>query len=207
MRANIFSKCGALFIVCLLAIPASAQMVIQADSAALQPHIRRDEAGFGSCGVRAVVVALMGKEVDAYDFSMSVGADNFYGLLKAGKTRVSLENLQRGKRPKDAVTPPPIKFWIAKEVEGKAVMPIKIMPAETKGFILEIADIVPTWDAILAMIHGERMQFAVRYKNEPLDVVVSFAANMSEVERKPLVTCLDAVLERLKNQAEEKSGK
>ncbi len=98
----------------------------------------------------------------------------------------------------DTVVPPPVKFWIAQESEGKAVNPIKVLPAESKGYILEIADLPDTLRGIFAMANGVRMQFAVRYKNQPVDVVVAFSAQMSEVERAPLMNCLVAVGERPK---------
>jgi hypothetical protein len=50
------------------------------------------------------------------------------------------------------------------------------------------------------MIHGERMQFAIRYKNEPVDVVVSFSALMPEHERKPLKACFVGLGEKMKQR-------
>lgn len=177
--------------------------MIQADSAALQPQVDRDEHGFFSCGVRGVVLTEIKDYLDAYDFSLMVRADMMYGLLKAGKLKASMKAVHDGNYTTNAVVPPPIKFWIAQESEGKAIGLKKVMPADNKGFILEIADFVDTHRLIMAMIHGERMQFAVRYKSQPVDVVVSFAAEMPELERAPLLKCLDGVIERISKKGEQ----
>jgi hypothetical protein len=167
-------------------------------SATLQPQIHRDDAGYKSCGIRVIVVAPGERNyTDAYDFSMNVWATLHAGLLKAGKTRLTMSEILSGKGSMKAITPAPVKFWIAKESEGKALMQQKIIAAKTKGYILEGADLVQTMDAIMATITGKRMQFAVRYKNEPVDVVVSFAATMPEHESKPLMACFNGIIERM----------
>lgn len=181
----------------LVTAPSFSQIVIQAESATLQPQVHRDEVGYKACGVRAMVIT-QGElnYIDAYDFSLNLWANLHSGLLKAGKTRATKSEILSGKIPTGAVIPGPIKFWIAKENEGNAVMPQKIIPAEDKGFILAGADLVQTMEAIFAIIEGERMQFAARYKNQPIDVVVSFSAKMPEHELKPLLACLGGLAQR-----------
>jgi len=90
--------------------------------AKLQPQITRDEGGYKSCGVRAVVIA-EGEErfVDMYDFSMNVWAAPSIGLMKAGKSRTTKEKLQQGNANRETVMPAPVNFWIALESEGKAL--------------------------------------------------------------------------------------
>jgi hypothetical protein len=96
--------------------------------------------------------------------------------------------------------PAPVNSWIALQSAGKALMPEKIIPADTKGYILAGAGLIHTLDIIAAMIHGERMQFAIRYKNEPVDVVVSFSAIMPEHELKPLKACFVGLGEKMKQR-------
>jgi hypothetical protein len=176
-------------------------MVIQADMAKLQPQISRDEGGYKSCGVRVVAIADAEERfVDMYDFSMNVWAAPATALLKAGKSRTTKDKLLQGKTNGETVMPAPVNFWIALESEGKALMAEKILPAETKGYILASADLIQTLDIIAAAIHGERMQFAIRYKNEPVDVVVSFSANMPDYEIKPLKACFVGLGERMKRR-------
>ncbi|WP_305072817.1 hypothetical protein [Propionivibrio sp.] len=186
-----------LMALCVISSCASAQMVLQADSAALQPQIGRDENGFSSCGVRGVVIVSRAQYWDAYDFSAMVRLDLPYGMLKAGKSRTPAQEAVKGKFSTKSVVPPPVNFWFAQENEGKPLTPIKTIPAETKGYILELANIGDTLRGILAMIHGERMQFAIRYKNEPADVVVAFAAQMPDYERAPLMKCIKEVGNRM----------
>lgn len=187
-----------------LAGTAAAQLVIQAVSAASQPQMGRDEVGFSSCGVRAVVVTNEGEYVDAYDFSLMVRADMAYGLLKAGKTRTSMSSAKRGEYSKQPTGDRPVRFWIAQESEGKAIAPKTIMPAETKGYILELAELLPTLTGIAAIISGERMQFAIRYEEQEFDTVISFSAAMDENERAPLWKCLKGVGERISSQGDSK---
>jgi hypothetical protein len=181
--------------------PAFAQMVIQADLARLQPQIQRDDGGFSACGVRALVITSTVDSADLYDFSLMVRANMFAGMLKAGKLHATKSTLLKGALPSEAVVPGPVKFWIAKENEGQAASASNTAPSESKGYILGTADWSLTLDAILAMIHGERMQFATRYKKQPLDLVISFSENMPEHERNPLMTCITSVMDRLKAQA------
>lgn len=195
MRSFFVKICALILFSCEVG-PAFAQMVIQAESVSLQPQIGRDETGFSTCGIRAVVIAKSGQDYDLYDFSLNIRAEVLYGAMKAGKSRISVQAVQQGKVSTEAVLPAPVRFWISKEDEGKAIIPLKILPADTKGYILEVADLSETYKGIMAMIIGERMQFAVRYKNQPLDVVVSFSEKLPEIERAPLMRCLDTVVER-----------
>jgi hypothetical protein len=177
--------------------------VIQADQAVLQPQVGRDDIGFSTCGVRGVVVVATPDYMDSYDFSVMLRANLAYGTLKAGKLRTATQAALKGRFASEAVTPAPIKFWIAQEGEGKPISPIKVIPADNKGFILEVADLADTARGIMAMIEGSRMQFAVRYKNQPVDLVVSFSAAMPEIERAPLLKCIEGVTERLYKMADE----
>lgn len=185
---------------------AMAGIVIQADDVSLQPQTERDNIGFRDCGVRGVVLVSTSDFFDAYDFSLMIRADMMYGTLKAGKARTSVKAALNKKYSSEAIIPPPINFWIAKENEGKAIRPIKIMAAETKGYILELADFVDTYDGIMSIIHGERMQFSIRYKDEPLDKVISFSAEMPEIERAPLERCMNEAVERISKIAKEKTS-
>ncbi|MDX8122841.1 hypothetical protein JAB6_44300 [Janthinobacterium sp. HH104] len=176
---------------------ADAQVVVQASAVKLQPYIDRDQSGFFSCGVRAIITDSRPGFVDAHDFTLAIRADMAGGLIKAGKSSTSNSSLVKGKPNTNAVLPAPIKFWIAKEAEGKAISPLHIIAAETPGYILEATDLSLTVSAILAITSGERMQFANRYKNETVDTVIAFAATMPENERQSLLICLSDVADRL----------
>lgn len=195
---------GAMCLICGASGSLHAQMVLQADSVKLQPQIGRDAEGFNSCGVRAVVVLANSQYIDAYDFSLMVRFDMPYGTWKAGKSRTPIKAAKAGKFTAGASVPPPIRFWLASENEGKPTSPIKIIPAETKGYILEISDLVGTLRGIYSIIHGERMHFAMRYKSEPVDAVISFAEMMPDNERLPLVKCLNGVGDRLGKEVEQR---
>jgi hypothetical protein len=181
----------------LLVSPVHSQVVVQAQIVTLQPQIGRDDTGFVSCGVRAIVMDSKIEFVEMHDFSLIVRADLFFGMLKSGKRRISKAEMLKGKFPTKAVMPAPVKFWISKENEGKPISPLKIMQSYDPGYILESADLVGTFAGIVAIIQGERMQFATRYKNESFDTVISFSAKMPEEEFVPLVTCLKGVTDRL----------
>jgi hypothetical protein len=135
--------------------------------------------------------------IDVYDYSVMIRSDIPFGTLKAGKSRTATAGAKKGKFATRAVTPSPVRFWLAQEMEGKPINPTKIMPSESQGYILEIANLADTLQGILAMVNGERMQFAIRYASEPADVVVAFAATMPDVERAPLLKCIGQVSERI----------
>lgn len=184
--------------------PALAQMVIQADRALLQPQIQRDADGFRSCGVRAVVLDTKGDFVDVYDFSLVVDAKSMAGMMKAGKSVTKTTDMLKGKHVATVVMPGPVNFWIAAETDGKAVESKKFFRSETNGFILATSEMVPTFKAIVDLMAGERMQFAVRYKSQSLDSVISFATEMPEVESKALSACLGGVRDRLVSEANDR---
>jgi hypothetical protein len=198
MRAVLF------LLMVVLSCSAMAGAVVQADMAMLQPVIDRDENGFQACGVRGLVVVSTPETTDLHDFSLMIRHDIFYGTLKAGKMRASTEAMLNGSASRETVMPAPIKFWIAVESKSKAVSPIKIMPAVSEGYILEIADYAGTSEAIIEMVLGERMQFSIRYEDQPAEQVVSFSAAMLEIERTPLMKCLSEVAKRTRKELADK---
>jgi hypothetical protein len=189
-------KCVASALALLASLPAFAQPVIPAAMTQLQPQISRDSQGFSACGIRAIVLDTNTEVVDAHDFSLLIRADILMGTLKSGKSRVSKAGMLRGE-PGKVVIPAPVKFWIARESEGNGVVPVKTMPANSPGYILEIAELAKTYEAILAIIDGERMQFATRYKNESVENVITFSAKLPPEDLKPLMACLDSVVQQI----------
>lgn len=192
-------------LVTVLSCNAMAGVMIQADMATLQPVIDRDENGFQACGVRGLVLTVSPDTTDIYDFSLMIRHDMFYGTLKAGKMQASTKAMQSGSISRETVLPAPVNFWIAEESKGKAVSPIKTVPAETRGYILEVADFTVTFEAILGMVNGERMQFSLRYKDEPAEQVIGFSGTMQEVEKVPLMRCLTEVTQRMQKELESKA--
>jgi hypothetical protein len=51
---------------------------------------------------------------------------------------------------------------------------------------------------------GKRIQFAIRYPNEPGDVVIAFYSSMPEHELKPLLACMSGMVERISAESEAK---
>lgn len=199
---NKTTKLGILVLLLALGVPAAAQMVVKAEMVMLQPQIGRDDRGFNVCGVRAVVMDSLGSQVEAYDFSMTVRSRIFAGLLKAGKTRISRADMVARTQNRKVVTPSPVKFWIATESDEKTVAPQKILQSEDAGFILETADLMLTYQTIMNIAHGQRMQFAVRYKDQKYDRVISFAERMPDEELSALLTCMKSIANRMSDEAE-----
>jgi hypothetical protein len=139
--------------------------------------------------------------VDAYDFSINIRADMFGGFLKAGKSTTSIVDFKKGGTASKVVLPAPVSFWIANELDGKPLMPTKFISAESPGFILAGGEIIQTWKIVLAIMHGERLQFALRYKDQGFDTVVSFSGSLKDEELKPLVACLEGLQKRLQDEA------
>ena len=174
---------------------AMAGVLIQASSAILQPQIERNEKGFFACGVRGVVLDVTGNQLRTYDFSLSIRVDFLAGLLKAGSFLTPIKSMNINST-KTAI-PAPVKFWIAKEKVGKPITLSNIMPADNAGFIIGSADLVDTLEGITALIYGERMQFAIRYKAETIERVISFSAEMPKIELEPLTICIQDVMRQM----------
>jgi hypothetical protein len=68
------------------------------------------------------------------------------------------------------------------------------------------ADLAGTHAAIASMMACERMQFAVRYKNQSYDTAVSFAAQLSSTELTPLAACIDGLVARMQSDAIKSGG-
>ncbi len=177
----------------------NAQSITSADSVALQPQIGRDASGYNTCGIRAVVLMSNPKYIHTYDFSIQIWANIPYGLLKAGKSSTPMKDMLSSKPKISTVMPAPINFWISQESTSKPVFALTKMPAETKGYLLETADLFLSLDAIESIVNGQRMHFAVRYKSESIDKVISFSSKLSEDEIKPLMICITEVLQRQAN--------
>jgi len=184
-----------------LTLPVHAQPVVQAATAQLQPQISRDTDGYTACGIRAIVLDIQPKVVEAYDFSLYLRVGMPAGTVKAGKHQTPSTKFSNGRFDQKVVVPGPEKFWIAKELEGKALIPFKVFAGDTPGYVLGLADLAGTHAAIASMMTGERMQFAVRYKNQPYDTVVSFASELPSKEFAPLAACMDGLVARMKRDA------
>jgi len=185
-------------LVALITPPAEAQTVVQAKASSLTPQISRDSGGFSQCGAHLVVLDDVPNGMDAYDFSINVYAKPFMGAIKAGKLHVTKEEMKKPSYSGTTVLPAPIKFWIAKESDEKQLAPEKYIPADSPGYVMAGANGFMSFSTLINIISGERMQVAVRYKSEPLDRVLSFAATPSKDEVAALMACVSGVYKRLK---------
>jgi len=201
MKKNLaLTICGA------LNMSVHAQPVVQAATAQLQSQISRDTTGYTACGIRAIVLDMKPKVVEAYDFSLYLRTEMPAGTIKAGKHQIPSAKFSKGQFDQKVVMPGPENFWIAKELEGKALIPFKVFAGDTPGYVLGLADLAGTHAAIASMMAGERMQFAVRYKNQPYDTVMSFASELPSNELKPLAACMDGLVARMKSDAAKPEG-
>jgi hypothetical protein len=151
--------------------------------------------------MRAVVLDLKPNVVEAYDFSLNLRLGMTAGTIKAGKLETPAAKFKRGQFEQKVVLPGPTNFWIAKESEGKALLPAKTFAADSPGYILGLTDFIRTWSTVVALLEGERMQFAARYKNQPYDTVVSFSGSLPAEEAKPLIACLEGLINRMQEEA------
>lgn len=189
---------------CLLAARnATAQIVLQADKAGLQAQISRDGEGFNRCGVRALIIVSRGdnQNYDIYDFSVMLDSKIDFATMKAGKSGARFDTNTKTMTDPVMTLPIPSSFWIADELEGKSAVIEKTFPSEDKGFILGLAETVPAFKAMRAMMDGRRVQFVMRYKSEKLDRVISFAAKLPPEELAPLEKCFADLIERMKIEA------
>lgn len=199
---KILSSLASLSFVALVSY-ATAQPVLQADIAVLQPQISRDSIGFDRCGIRAVVSLFdpQRKDAETYDFSVMLDAAGPYAILKGGKNSARFDPVRQKLSDPKITLPAPSSFWIADALDGKSATIEKTFPGESKGYILGLAETGPAFKAIRAMMEGRRAQFVMRYKSEKIDKVISFAAKLSPEEIAPLERCFEDLIERMKNEA------
>jgi hypothetical protein len=188
----------------VLANEASAGMLIETTIAGLQPQIGRDESGFKTCGIRAVVIAEHSGYVHTYDFSINIYHNTYVGLLKSGKSRTTKKESLAKKTIGATYLPAPTGFWISKEREGKPLVMQKLVAAETKGFVLGHGDFEQSFDMIYNLIGGEKIHFVMQYPTEKTEAVISFDAVLTEPQSESLVSCFQGLLERMRAEAEKK---
>jgi len=69
----------------------------------------------------------------------------------------------------------------------------KVIPAEDKGFILGDADVVNTMNTVLAIAKGSPIQFAMQYKDEKVERIVSFSAPLNDADYSTLLRCFEGL--------------
>lgn len=186
-----------------IATSTSAQNVINADNAAVQPTVRRDDKGFASCGVRVIAQVILPKEMETFDFSLNLDSAAFLGLLKAGKYFIP-GNARIGWDIEKRVTvaPGPSTFWFAEQSADVPLTPLKVAKSDSAGFALGVAEFDRTASTIIAIINGKVVQFAVRYPSENLDRVISFKSDMAQADKDTFFACWDGMRRRLEREVE-----
>lgn len=189
---------------------AHGQTVTSADRAEVQVVVGRDEAGFSSCGVRAMPMMLSAGAAEVYDFSIVIYRKSFLPLIKAGRYELNNKDSQR-KPTHKVVMPAPVKFWVASATEGVPLMATKLMLAETPGFILGYGDLALSWESILSIANGNLTHVVIRAKKDSYDHVVAFSAKMQPPDLDSLNACLDSLLSKARQDAnagkDEKKGR
>lgn len=177
----------------LSAVPAHAQTVIRVDHTDLALIVSNDEDGFRSCGVRAMVLAGEGKHGWIYEFTVGVYPDLLEGLSIAVKYN-PMDVVSRSKLT--AVRPGPTAFWIAAPDRGTRVTLGKLIP-DKPGFIAGSTELMPSLEMVTNIATGKQIQFALRYKNEQADRIVSFAKTMSDADLRTLLACTKGIEGRM----------
>jgi len=178
-----------------VSINAQAGIVYNAIKATPQVAMSRDSTGVTSCGVRVMTLVEVGDETTWHDFSGSVYRDGIFGLWKAGSYRYATAKLLK-KIPAPGTSirlPAPTGFWIAEAGASSAASMQKVIPAEDKGFILGDADVVNTMNTVLAIAKGSPIQFAMQYKDEKVERIVSFSAPLNDADYSTLLRCFEGL--------------
>ena len=61
-------------------------------------------------------------------------------------------------------------------------------------------EVTSAFDHIYAMVTGERMQFALRYKNERMDKVIAISAKLTESDSQAFTACATGLLKRMRDK-------
>jgi hypothetical protein len=100
------------------------------------------------------------------------------------------------KSTRTPVRPGPTAFWIASPERGTRVALDKLMP-DNPGFIAGPTELLPSLETVVNIATGKQIQFALRYKNEKADRIVSFAKTMSDADLRALLACTEGIDERM----------
>lgn len=188
--------------------PAAAQTIHRMDAAKSFPLVERDEGGYAGCGIRVV-----GADTDGnvfYDFSLRLAWKYPHGLLDARTIKVPRKKVKEGEAAGTLVKPTPARFWIVKETDAKALRPEQIGKDNVPGVLLASLPLMPTSKAIVDIMQGERMHFAIGYpsSNKDSDRTLSFKAPLSQEDSTALAACLIAMFDSMEEEAKQaKSGK
>ncbi len=188
------------FALCLLVFfcqSGYAQALVQGNVLSRQPKIERDGNGFVACGLSTVITVNREEWVEVHHLSLLVNGESMLGLFDAAKTNVSQSNARNGKYVGDMVKPTPMRFWIAKETDSKALIPIEIVKSGTPGHITGKLDFSRSFGLLAAMMHGERVQFVLGYEDQSIDEVISFSERLPRPEASALAACLNGVRDRV----------
>lgn len=173
----------------------SSQTLTKAAAVRLQPLVLRDAMGFKSCGVRVIALRQAIDSSKVYDFSVNIFADSFSGMIKAGAYSQSEFTKKSGAIK--AISPNPATFWVATADQSVPLTAPKFVAANDAGFIMGSTEIVLALSAILSISKGENMQFAVKYKSERIEDVITFAEKLPADELDSLQACIAGVHRRM----------
>jgi hypothetical protein len=82
----------------------------------------------------------------------------------------------------------------------------KIIPADTKGFVLGYGNFEQSIDMIYKLIGGEHIHFSMRYPTEKTEAVISFQTVLTEPQSESLLSRIQGLLERMSRELEKNSN-
>lgn len=190
-----------LLLVILVSTLARAGPVIRANQSHVETIIDRDEEGFSACGTHSnvAIVGDIEQKLEVFSFGVTLRAKVLSAMPDAAMVKAGKEVARIAKGKAGALEPTrsrPTSFWLAKAIQGKPVITTSVIPAEDPGFILGRIDSSRAIEALFAIAAGHQMHFALRYKEEAFDRVLSFTPDLTEAESTELVACIMGLIER-----------
>lgn len=184
-------KRALLVVLALSSCAAAADQVTTAD-AILYPQVFQDDQGYKACGVRVVFYAPSPQIVRGGEFSLILATrPNLGGMLKAGGMTC----------PAPCNDPKTLKNIHGKDYRISRVktgVPLKLLntfPAESPTFTMGVADPVETTDLLMAIVSGERIQFAYSPDDLPAREAYTFTAQrMTDEEMASFDACFKGAL-------------
>jgi hypothetical protein len=134
-----------------------------------------------------------------HDFTLMLAWKVSNGFLSVSTSKVSVKNAKTGDVGRTVITPAPARFWLVKNTDAKTLRPERIGKETEPGLLVAALPLMPTAKAIIDIMQGQRMHFAVgrSTSNKDGDRVLSFKAPLSKDASTSLMACLGAMLDSM----------
>lgn len=196
---------SALLIAIVFNLPAQAGTVEQAFIMA-EPQMQVKDGEVQGCGYRLTAMPNSYAEsssVLVIDTSFNIYASAGIALLKGGALQVPV----KGGTPGKGTNKPIESFWLkATSAKPTAALNGKVIPAETKGYLLYGVTLDSVVSLFGAVIEGSAITIGMRLKGESIDYIYAGVVQLSDQDKEQGAQCVTDLQRQLKAESARESA-